>query len=100
MTKRELMEKRISVIKADILLKESRVDYYKAQIEYIDEHPDEFYTGSAKIKALTLQINSLLFNIYELQTELFTAQKDLNTLLSQRGDVKDELEDHKTVSEE
>ena len=37
---------------------------------------------------------------YELETELFLNDQKLNQLLPNRGDVKYELEDHKTVSEE
>lgn len=99
-TKYELTVKHISSLKAEIYAKNVKIQFCKAKIEYIDTHPEEFYTGHAMIKSLILNINSLRFNITELQSELFSAQKKLDELLSQRGDVTDELEDHKTVSEE
>ena len=99
-TKYELTVKHIYSLKAEIHAKNVTMQFCKAKIEYIDTHPEEFYTGHAMIKGLILNINSLQFSIAELQSELFNAQKKLDEILSQRGDVKDELEDHKAVSEE
>lgn len=99
-TKYELTVKYISSLKAEIYAKNVKIQLCKAKIEYIDTHPEEFYTGHAMIRGLIFNINSLQFNITELQSELFSAQKKLDELLSQRGDVINELEDHKTVSEE
>lgn len=99
-TKYELTVKHISSLKAEIYAKNVTMQFCKAKIEYINTHPEEFYTGNAMIKGLILNINSLRFSIAELQSELFDAQKQFDQILSQRGDVTDELEDHKAVSEE
>lgn len=96
----ELTVKHISSLKAEINAKNVKIKYYETYMEYIDTHPDEFYMGHSMVKALALNINALRVSIAELQSELFSAQKKLDELLSQRGDVKDELEDHKAVSEE
>ena len=100
MTKYELTMRYISSLKADINAKNVTIKYYEAKIKYIEQHPEEFYTGYDLVQSLIRNINSLRFNIRELQSELFLTQQKLNQLLPNRGDVTYELEDHKTVSEE
>lgn len=100
MTKYELTITYISSIKADINAKNARIKYCEAKIKYIEQHPEEFYTGYDLVQSLTRIINSLKFNICELESELFLTQQKLAGLLPNRGDVKDELEDHKTIFEE
>lgn len=100
MTKYELTVTYISSLKANINAKNAKIKYCEAKIKYIEQHPEEFYTGYDLVQSLARIINSLKFNINELEAELFLTQQKLGELLPNRGDVKDELEDHKTVSEE
>lgn len=99
-TNYEVIAKYFSSLKADINAKNEKIKYYESYMEYIDTHPDEFYMGQSMVKTLALNINSLRNSINELETELFLNDQKLNQLLPNRGDVKYELEDYKTVSEE
>ena len=99
-TNYEVTAKYFSSLKADINAKNEKIKYYESYMEYIDTHPDEFYMGQSMVKTLALNINSLRNSINELKTELFLNEQKLNQLLPNRGDVKYELEDHKTISEE
>ena len=99
-TNYEVIAKYFSSLKADINAKNEKIKYYESYMEYIDTHPDEFYMGQSMVKTLALNINSLRNSINELETELFLNDQKLNRLLPNINDVKYELEDHKTASEE
>lgn len=99
-TNYEVIAKYLSLLKADISAKNVRIKYYEAYMEYIDTHPDEFYLGHSMVKTLALNINSLRNSITELESELSVTQQKFDNLIYGGRDIKHELEDHKTISEE
>lgn len=77
MTKYELTIRYISSLKADINAKKVTIKYYEAKIKYIEQHPEEFYTGYDLVQSLIRNINNLRFNIYELHLSYFLLSRNL-----------------------